>query len=139
MLCIAQFVITSASLPDALTTAYVAVTSQLSILLRADLLNAKLKTTLWHNNALTQHIHCVCVLVPAGVHEGDDGRLDEHHPHTRFQQLGTCSTAAERQARLKGSRGGLLEQQGTSAGESGSLSAYSLHQRSLGLSLRTLT
>ncbi len=72
----------------------------------------------------------------AGVPEGDDGRLDQHHPHTRFQRLGTRSTAAERQARLTGSRSGLLEQPGSSASESGRLSAYSLHQHSLELLLR---
>ena len=84
----------------------------------------------------TQHIDCVCVPVLAGVHGGDDGRLDKHHPHTRFQWLGTCSTAAERQARLTGSRSGLLEQPGSSAGESGRLPASTLHQLSLELSLR---
>ncbi len=91
-----------------------------------------------NNQASIQSSLCLCTCA-CRVHEGDDGRLDKHHPHTRFQRLGTCSTAAERQAHLTGSRSGLLEQPGSSTGASGSLSAHSLHQRSLGLLLRTPT
>ena len=140
VLSIAQFASTPYSLHDAVTTTYVAVTSQSCFLPKytsdsrfAECSSKQRSGITTHS---TQHIDCVCVPVLAGVHEGDDGRLDKHHPHTRFQWLGTCSTAAERQARLKGSRSGFLEQPGSSAGESGRLPASTLHQLSLELSLR---
>ena len=59
--------------------------------------------------------------LPTGVHEGNDGGLEEHHPQPRLQWLGGHGGRAAGEARSTSPRHGVLERQRTGTGMSASM------------------